>query len=71
MLCWLSCGYVNTEPLCEGGWIVVSALEWLVCPDFAYDANSSASVLRAALLGASSTMRGAEGGGWSAKNNRG
>lgn len=50
---------------------MVSLLDWLVCPDLGYDANSSASVLRAALLGISSTMRGAGGDGWSAKNNRG
>jgi hypothetical protein len=51
--------------------VVVSVLGWLGCPGLWYEANSSASVLRAVLFGTSSIMRGAGGGGWFAKNWRG
>lgn len=51
--------------------MVVSVLGWLGWPGLGYEANSSASVLRAALFGTSSITRGAAGGGWFAKNWRG
>lgn len=52
---------VKTGPLCDGGWVAVSVRGW-------YEANSSASVLRAAVLDTSSITLGGGGGGWFAKN---
>lgn len=68
MLGWLCSGYVDTGAVCGRELVVAFVLGW---PGLGYAANSSASVLRAALFGTSWIMRGGGGGGWFAKNRRG
>lgn len=68
ILGWLCSGYVDTGAVCDRGLVVAFVLG---CLGLGYAANSSASVLHAALFGTSWIMRGGGGGGWFAKNRRG